>query len=92
MICQNIRHFAVYFTLIRLRKLEKKFMTRLLLVGAFSVFFLSCSENNSKTPDGQTTERIFDTQIDSLDKAKEVEKSIQDAVEKQRRRIEEQEG
>ena len=59
-------------------------MQRIIILTFCSLLF-ACSDNNAPPA---PTENVFQTQIDALEKAKEVEQLMLDSLEKQRQVIE----
>lgn len=56
------------------------------------VFIVACSNENERIQEGELSEdNIFKGYVDTLDKAKGVEQTIQDATQRQRENFENQE-
>jgi hypothetical protein len=67
-------------------------MTLRYLVYALFGFALGCSASDSSTNENQVKERVFDAQIEAVDKANALEQQILDEAAKQRQAIEDQGG
>lgn len=59
-------------------------MNKFLLVSSFSVFLLACSDEGEEEAGRQRGDHAFKEQIKAIDKAKEVNKIIDTAAQRQR--------